>query len=120
METVIKKAIDGGWIVKGAIGYKGTKGDAGSTHIPETLYYAFLDPLFWQALGKACGWGTIHDEGCDSQKDYCTHPNKKCTCEQCDCYTQFEWKENALRFHEINLTQGFDFAIKYLSDLTTS
>lgn len=44
MEKAIQKAIEGGW--------KGSKEH--SIQYPE---YAREDPLFWQTLGKAMGWG---------------------------------------------------------------
>lgn len=60
------------------------------------------DPLFWRALGKACGWERkAHECKCDSREDI--------------------WEDEeityALRFHEINLTEGWDTAVKYLEDL---
>lgn len=56
MENIIRKAIEGGYIRKN-----------GSFSLPMKLNDEFdiweydhnaivLDPLFWQTLGKACGW----------------------------------------------------------------
>lgn len=59
METAIKKAIEGGY--KCGFGL----GDS----YPESYkmcrdYSAVLDPAFWQALGKAEGWGRLHCTNC--------------------------------------------------------
>lgn len=57
-----------------------------------------LDPLFWQALGKACGW--------EMEKIYTGE------------FSSFNEPEcQAIRFHEINLTQGFDKAVDWLEEL---
>lgn len=91
MEEIIKKAIEGGytWEVRGNI----NKSEA------------VLDPLFWQALGKACGWESdtrFADMGSDGvMSEMMTLSG--------------EWKDHALRFHEINLTEGWDSAISNLS-----
>jgi hypothetical protein len=102
MNEIIKKAIEGGWMSdypnfdrlrispayyefwdnKGVSKRVGTEGDI------------LLDPLFWQALGKACGWG-------DVTKDK-------------------DWLANALEFHEINLTEGWDKAVEYLTSIISS
>jgi len=81
MENIIKKAIEGGytWEVRGTV----------------TRSEAILDQLFWQALGKACGWSEFYRE----ETGYS------------------EWLHNAIKFHEINLTQGWDKAVEYLEDL---
>lgn len=117
MEQIIKRAIEGG--------YKPTmyKGDLYSEDMVKVGFLGgysiterdfFLDTLFWQALGKSCGWkqeraefdmGTVMDG-------------------VCSCCTGFEtthidgWKFHALRFHEINLTEGWDKAVKYLLSVT--
>lgn len=59
METVIKRAIEGRWEPKfGEINwvvYNAIGGDSRTaTRLPNDS--VFLDPLFWQALGKAEGW----------------------------------------------------------------
>lgn len=71
-----------------------------------------LDPLFWQALGRACGWGdTIHNK--DYYGTYCTicrglffpgyNGLGKC------------WQQKALRFFETKLSGGDEG--KFWSDL---
>ena len=50
MENAIKKAIEGGYM-----------GGSGETYLIKLPEYAkcqiWLDPKFWHALGKSCGWG---------------------------------------------------------------
>lgn len=50
METAIKKAVEGGWKIHPMYEAAGLTKDG---NIP---VHALLDPLFWQALGKAEGW----------------------------------------------------------------
>lgn len=100
MNKIIKKAIQGA--------YTDTRNKYIVTVDGMFISYSnsiVLDPLFWQALGKACGWnmnpksirfGDSNRESLGEHIDY------------------------ALRFHETNLTEGWDKAVKYLSDLTTS
>lgn len=96
MEEIIKKAIDGGYlnIENGSWEFKDEglrtfrpKDDAFISY--RSKYELILDPRFWQALGKAMGW------------------------------TETErikvWKFNAHEFHDINLTEGWDKAVEFLS-----
>lgn len=61
----------------------------------------FLDQEFWKAIGKAKGWGNeiIGNPILSSHK------------------LLPKWYIKAIRFHEINLTQGFSKAIEYLEKL---
>lgn len=95
METIIKKAIEGEWKPKEFI--KNYVINIGNKCI--ILDSPFDDPLFWQALGKACGW-----EGKDTVIEYSP-------------WVIPMWQYNALRFHEINLTQGWDAAVEWLTNL---
>lgn len=79
MENIIKKAVEGG--------YHHTLAIQGKQYT-----YLVCDPIFWQALGKSCGW---REEPALKQN----------------------WEFIALSFHEINLTEGWDKAVKYLEDL---
>ena len=83
MENIIKKAIEGGWSTSYVSLYSGK-------------YYEkyVLDPLFWQSLGKACGW---HHVG--------TIPENE------------PFVYIALNFHEKNLTIGWDSAVEWLEEL---
>ncbi len=107
MKPVIKKAIEGGWNKDNARVYDCDGYD--SQYVDELM---LMDKTFWQALGKACGWkGKKRDMfdkiifaqmGIDIERDA---PLKDC------------WKLFALRFHEINLTEGWDKAVEYLNSL---
>lgn len=88
METIIKRAIEGGYIPK-----------------PFTAYDV-LDPLFWQSLVKACGWTC-----CGVWNGIGVRPKGHETCSN-------PFIRRALRFHEINLTEGWDAAITYLTEIT--
>lgn len=91
MKKIIKKAIEGG--------YK--KAPLRQSEWVIGFYKdCVLDPLFWQALGKACGWG-----------------NKRTYNQADQLEVESYWKMYALRFHEINLTEGWDKAVEYLENL---
>lgn len=106
MESIIKKAIEGGYLPK-------LKSEMILIEIElptarETIKYgelkekylnqnALLDPLFWQSLGKSCGWEETY---------WSTNSN-------------FNYLKEAQEFHRINLTEGWDAAVKYLQDLLT-
>lgn len=67
MEKAIKKAIEGGYrcIEKNCNRFKFADGSPDLLenrieHIKANIYQTFLDPLFWQALGKSEGWGEDH------------------------------------------------------------
>ena len=98
-----------------------------------------LDPLFWQALGKACGWRDkfySYYKTNTGREEFNGHWVPVETWLECpenlrkqqELYPNAhyirthnsenpEYKMNTLRFHEINLTEGWDNAIKYLQDL---
>lgn len=87
--------------------------------IDVTMESMILDPLFWQALSKACGWdktvcvhcGAVITYGEDtlSENIHCDHKNYK--------YREKKWENIAIRFYEINLIESFDEAINWLLDL---
>lgn len=80
MNEILNKAVQGGW------------------SRTNTYSQAVIDPLFWQALGKACGWnGDFWRANIDGSS---------------------EWYLKAMSFHEINLTEGWDKATAYLESLT--
>lgn len=107
METIIHKAIEGGLIYD-------------KTHTPTNAEFCVLvcNSSFWQTLGKACGWKNeeyvtclygcqimFGGEGCHhniSPRDKPRIPF---------------WQYHALKFHEINLTQSWDDAVKYLTSV---
>ncbi len=92
MEKIINKAIEGGYSFEKEKEELLTHG--GVWHPKQIV----LDPLFWQALGKACGW----------DKQYAEKYNIK---------TDRYYIGNAMEFHHINLTEGWDKAVAYLQEL---
>lgn len=121
MENIIKKAIEGGYDKK----YIPVIGIDFPRH-HTTVTTILMDRDFWQALGKACGWGC----NCDNGHVFVGYGGEDNTdpiwdgCQNCvsgGVYThQNDWKENALRFHEINLTQSWDEAVKWLESITNN
>jgi hypothetical protein len=98
-EEIVKKAIEGG--------YK---------YVSDNEKLVFnkhisCDSLFWQALGKACGWNEsdcIYTDGVEDGVGYVV----------CDGGGRIPvWQSQALSFHEINLTKGWDTAVEYLTNL---
>lgn len=98
MENIIKKAEEGEYIV-----------DISSY---DSIYQTFMTRQFWQALGKACGWEENHFSViifAERLEEYWideTYQNNLP-----------EWLKKSIEFHEINLTQGFDKAVKWLEEL---
>ncbi len=95
MKEIIEKAIEGGYKYRG--------GDI-------TLRTWCLDPLFFRALGKACGWNMgDRSESVEFRNEHGKDLVKG--------YFNSQAEYFALRFHEINLTEGFDAAVDYLKTL---
>ena len=96
MEKLITIAIKGDWKPKEEI--------AGRSYMESTAL-TLLDPLFFQALGKECGW----QEDTRFSEYYTTDRSMS------EVITiHGEWKDYALRTHEINFTESLDSAIAYL------
>lgn len=103
LEEIVKKAIEGGYEHNCDLSGK----------------LMLLDPLFWQSLGKACGWGA------ESECQHRYPPNGDGTyskiCKNCgeefDVEKTKNWLEHALRFHEINLAEGWSKAVEYLTKI---
>lgn len=115
MENILKKASEAGyhrfvgtkWVSKvekrGRMYQVSTNTD-NETHNGKLWYRlssvdpheAICDPIFWQSLGKACGW-TNETKLVEDKSPL--------------------WKDNAITFFEINLTQGFDDAVGWLNNL---
>jgi stalled ribosome alternative rescue factor ArfA len=120
MENIIKKAIEGEYLLLSlpyeSLEYKRkwlvctlkSQYQVNGKKVQEiAIASVLIDPLFWQALGKACGWGgylvcpiCFNGTGRDSDEPFMDI-----------------WQYNAIKFHEINLTQGWDKAVEYLEDL---
>lgn len=101
MEEVIKKAIQGGWNTE-FTDYSFEKWGIRESYCEYQTYKDIVcDPLFWQALQKSCGWHIAESS------------------------VVTDWGEirtsgkiyNALKFYEINLTQGWNEAEKWLQNL---
>lgn len=135
MEQAIKLALDGGWEPFGPLFHKNL--DEEQWGVPELIASFYhqptflLYPLFWQALGKSCGWernfalssygasGTepeIIGKRMDTKTfDYVFDGDNK---EDFSINRLIsEWQYRALRFYEINLTEGMDKAVEYLTTL---
>lgn len=75
----------------------------------------------WKQCGKACGW-----ERKEKYCNMCKIKKEFKTCSKCGSYSykmeivELLWKRHALRFHEINLTEGWSPAIQYLLQVTNS
>lgn len=115
MNDIIKKAIEGGWKSPYTwfenIIFPRFRGAGINTEMKIFYSYIVLDPLFWQALAKACGWKR---RGIDKNTDSLIEKGMIVSYED---NTQEGWKYHALHFHEINLTKGWDKAVEYLSKL---
>jgi len=98
MEKIIKKAIEGGFEKDGL-------DPMYFNEVNDCCRAITLDPLFWQALGKQCGWQYGRYL---KRKSFVG--SKKVEVESLD--------NVPIRFHEINLTEGWEAAVKYLSEVT--
>lgn len=100
MKEIIKRAIEGGWDEK-----KWFETDSNSS------ISFFMDRSFWDALNKACGWY----EGRYKQGVGKIEPNRKVV----EIHRK-DWLSFATNFYQINLTQGWDKAVEYLTNLIKS
>lgn len=118
MEEIIKKAIEGGW--KEGFHWKpvnSTKDHNNEVFISKDAriqleinkYQIFCDPLFFQALGKACRW---------SEYSVC-RKHGEIQCFRSNCFEGYgkEWVYHAIQFHEMTLTESFEEAVEYLQNL---
>lgn len=69
------------------------------------------DPLFWEAIGRAKGWG-VHSHVADALVYSLSATTGKTA--------KPDWLKHALNFMEINLTQGWQPAIEYLYSLISN
>lgn len=108
MEPIIKKAIEGG--------YKKERYyfDENGNFDDEPYEVVLMKSSFWQALGKACGWEKYYCLKCE--KGFTT--SGIITCPRCLKLGHYdEGVGQALTFHRINLTEGWDKAVEYLNSL---
>lgn len=102
MEKIIQKAIEGGYDDCILV-----------ASIKEKFKEYCLDPSFWQALARAENWGEGHERSCQKIDGNFMKTSVKCTCGSAE-----RWKEEALEFFEINLTEGWIAAVAYLAEIT--
>ena len=109
MSNILKKAKEGGY------GYPNGNKDKTTDKL---MKVDTMNADFWIALGKACGWESIKclDMRCGlSAHGELIHESL------CPLHIygveKSGWKEIALHFHEINLTEGWDKAVSYLEEL---
>lgn len=113
-QEAIKQAIEGGWQAY-QLEYKNNEVQIDTERV---LIYShdrlvkdfsyekiLLDPLFWQALGKARGW---KEEKCMDESDF---PNasdgfKLILKEIIIPVREYDWKYNAIRYFETRLSSG--------------
>jgi hypothetical protein len=107
METIIKLAIEGGWKPREFI--KNYVLNIG--HRNFIFDSPFDDPLFWQALGKSCGWEGGYEGEIKWWKNNQIISTQFISQEPC-VYI-------ASRFYEINITEGWDKSVAYLLSITS-
>lgn len=124
MENVIKKAIEGGYkpVFAGSV-----VEDIQWNLVHEEWYKDFiLDPLFWQALGKACGWDkqwiygwiTRYSRTGEGKWEWFRSGDPDVETKNCNMVTfKDEYIYHSLRFHEINLTESWTAAVEYLQSI---
>lgn len=125
MENIIKKAIEGEWIKspyrfelkeiirnETAVFRFYMEGGNYKKPFPSDSFYDFhkivCDPLFWQALGKACGWNSFDPELAIEMK------------QEGKIVGSNEWVGVACDFHFTNLTQSWDKAVEWLEELVSN
>lgn len=64
MEKAIKKALEGGYSLSGY-----SKSNPKTYIADEKQYELFLDPLFWQCLGKQQGWAKREDRTFEAEME---------------------------------------------------
>ena len=98
MENIIKKAIEGGYVYPNV-----------SKTTDKFMKTDSMNPLFWQSLDKACGWEGRQSDMVDAFAYTMSARTGK--------IPKTVWQRNALKFHEINLTEGWDKAVEWLNGL---
>lgn len=113
MDNLYEKAKEGGYDFE-RISHLASVGDRDRALV--------LDPTFFQALGKACGWAERICFDCGSDMSSTIAPNKglsTCINTRCRSFSgRIGWHHHAMVFHLTNLTEGWDRAVEYLSSLT--
>lgn len=133
IKVIIERAVEGGWdSCTCGFNVNGLKGHASYCAKDEHIGWdksIYLDPDFYRALGKSCGWDKEYkvkgyripqiSKCCEGKAEMdCNH--LKCTlCERFSWAVDFEEPHIffGTKFHEINLTQSFEAGIDYLYNL---
>lgn len=110
-EEIIKVAQEGGFYEHDFL-YFSDEQDRYVFSNNKCLEEIFMNPKFWEAIGKAKGWkykaykmGAWQTEETDLSSMSDTP------------FRYPEWQYHAITFYNINLTQSFDDAINYLYEL---
>lgn len=104
MDLIIKKAIEGGYIGDKHLEMSPLEVRNFIDSFIANKEKVLLDPLFWQALGKACGWE-------NSERYWSVEQEVKITLLD-------SWENTAMTFHHKNLTEGWNQAVAYLQEVT--
>ena len=115
MEEIIKKAISGGYKHGCSPSYKKSSGifvfkdyDNDGYSVENLIKeQVVLDPLFWQALCKECGWGVKGD----------IHVNHHANNGKCTDLCIVPSRDYAIRFYTINFSSGWQIAIEWLASI---
>ncbi len=116
MEQIIQKAIEGGFRPSDFPHKNDVFDYAWAKQWYSGNYKAMvMEPSFFQALGKACGWenGVFDIPVSGNNWTYYVNNNHAFNLK----VRKEAWNHYACRFHEINLTSGWDAAVEYLSSL---
>jgi hypothetical protein len=107
MESIIKKAIEGGYRDHFYCGNFDMYESEGS----HCEYGVICDPFFWESLAKVCSW--------KERLPYMKLVEYKIVSDLTPTNLK-GWQIYAIRFHEINLTEGWDKAISYLENIISN
>lgn len=94
MDKITEKAVEGGYDIDN--GYIQNNSSLGRDR------FAILDPLFWSALGKSCGWNGMLLEYAPIDGSL-FEPN--------------EWIQYAGEFFMVRMTMGEEKSIEYLNSV---
>lgn len=147
MESIIKKAIEGGWSPTGRdIEYwqqqikldynkEWTFRQYEECYGIKEIRKHVLDSLFWKSLSVSCRWGQklVAEDGntclhCEvhisyqpskenQERNRCNHVHYPEACSHCSSKS-ITWQGHAIDFYQTNLNQGWEKAVAYLEEVT--
>lgn len=100
-QRAIEKAIEGGWQLDMSMNWYATTPNERNQLREARLYKAALTPSFWQALGKALGWG---ENG--AVEIYEKNREGKTAQQRFETRTIPLWRHHAFEFYDLILTGG--------------